>query len=230
MKKHSALAGLALTALLLFFASSLALAYSDGDYKKAHHPQKRSANLNPEDDDYALGSKHRPRKHFQSEFTLTGGDYLGDEWRNTWDLGGTYALYFNDTFGVGAGYMYSPMSVDASSQFGRSITDKDTHTIHGEFYLTNDCGFRAGKTLIECDLFTYLGGGTMQINDEWEPAGLVGGGMRFYMPVRHFSIRVDIASYLHPTATPGGDRFNADVLMNLGLSFYFNMGSKKSHP
>ena len=61
----------------------------------------------------------------------------------------------------------------------------------------------------------------MWINRVWEPLGIVGGGMKIYMPPPWLAIRFDVNSVLHSTPKPEGDSFNADVMFNLGISFLF---------
>jgi hypothetical protein len=72
---------------------------------------------------------------------------------------------------------------------------------------------------MNCDLFATIGGGSIQINDIWKYLIVVGGGIRVYTPIPWLAIRFDINSYMHPTPGPGGSGFNADMVMNLGMSF-----------
>lgn len=152
-----------------------------------------------------------------------GGDYLGDEWQNTWDVGGFYSLYFNNTYGIGGGYLYSPIRFDGSSNFGNSIDTKSTHLVHGDLILSNDCAFLAGKTSIECELFLLIGGGGVMINHIWNPLAVFGGGMKIFTPIKWFAVRFDVSSFMHPTPNPTGNTFNADMSMTLGLSFFLPM-------
>lgn len=175
----------------------------------------------------AMGTKYRGHKYFQSELTLFGGNYLGDEWKNSWDIGGMYALYFNKTYGIGTGYVYTPLRYDSQSSFGQNVTNKNMHIIHGEFYLMNDTAIRAGKSVIECDLFMFVGGGGTYINASWEPTAIVGGGVRLFTPLKWFSTRIDVQNVIHSTPVPGGDTLNADVMFNLGVSVFFNAKEKK---
>lgn len=167
----------------------------------------------------SLDRRYRFSKKWQSELGVFGGDYLGDEWKNTWDAGARYYLHISNTFSVGASYIYSPIRAHSTTPFGASLTTNNSHLFDAELMLSNDCAFRSGHTIIECDLFLTLGVGSMYINHLWKPAGVLGGGMKIYTPVPWFAVRFDVNTVLHPTPVPGGDTFNSDLVMNLGLSF-----------
>lgn len=172
--------------------------------------------------DKVTDRRFRFSKKWQSELGVFGGDYLGDEWLNTWDAGAHYYLHINHTFAIGAAYTYSRIRASANSSFGGSLTNNNEHILNTEVAISNDCAFRSGKTIVECDLFLTLGGGAVQINSQWKPLAIVGGGMKIYLPPPYLAIRFDVNSYLHPTAKPDGDAFNADIGFNLGLSFLFS--------
>lgn len=197
------------------------------DRSDAYYQSKENPDIKKHKISHELPSRHRLPKRFLNEFVVTGGNLLGDEWRNTWDLGGGYSLYFNKWFGVGAGYLYSPLVYDSNSTFGQSITTDATHTAHGELIINNECAFEAGKSLIECDLFMTLGGGAIQINKMWKYLILIGGGIRVYTPLEWLATRFDVTSFMHPTPNPTGDTFNSDIALNLGLSFFIPTSSKK---
>lgn len=163
----------------------------------------------------------RYSKRFQSELGIYGGDYLGDEWLNTWDAGAHYYLHLNNTFAVGTNYTYSRIRADSGSSFGTSLRTKDMHIIDAEVMISNDCAFRAGKSIIECDLFMTLGGGAIWINREWKPMGVIGGGIKIFFTPPWVALRFDVNTPIHPTPKPGGDSINADVMFNLGVSFFF---------
>jgi hypothetical protein len=185
--------------------------------------------ISPAENEMHLGTRHRPDMHLMQEFFVFGGNYLGDEWRNTWDAGGGYSLYFTHTYGLGFEYVYSPLMYDSDSEFGRSLTTKNTNTVVAFALFNNECSFLAGKTVIECDLYGNVGGGTMQINKEWQPTAAIGGGIRIYTPLRWLAAKVEVMSFLHPTPKPTGDAFNADIAMNLVLSFILEANTKYKH-
>ncbi len=175
----------------------------------------------------ALDRGYRFSKRMQSEFGVFGGDYLGDEWYNTWDAGGRYFLHLNNTFAVGGEYMYSPIRADSSGDFGKNLTTKHGHTIDAQLLISNDAAFRSGKSVIECDLMLSVGGGSMKIGSKWYWMGVIGGGLKIYTPLPWFAVRFDVNSYLHPTPKPTGDAFNADLVINLGTSFLFPIKKAK---
>jgi outer membrane beta-barrel protein len=170
---------------------------------------------------HAVAAENRISKRHQSEINIFGGDLLGDEWHNSWDVGAQYFFHINNTFAVGAGYMYSPIYTDNSSTFGLSLKTKNTHTIDGQVMISNDAAFRAGKSVIRCDFYLTLGGGTVWINEHYEPMGMIGGGLKVYTGWPWFAIRVDVNNYIHPTPNPTGDTINADIAFNAGVSFLF---------
>ena len=179
----------------------------------------------------ALDREYRYSKRFQSEFGVFGGDYLGDEWYNTWDVGARYYLHLNNSIAVGAEYFYSPIRADASGDFGGSLTTDTTHTITAAMIYSNGAAFRAGSSVVECDLMLTVGGGTMQINRQWQWMAMIGGGLKVYTPAPWFAVRFDVNSYMHPTPKPGGNSFNADMVLHFGASFLFptkEIASEKS--
>ncbi len=171
--------------------------------------------------DQAVERGARPSKKWQSEFNINGGDFLGDEWHNTWSVGAKYYLHINDTFAVGATYMYSPIITDWDSTFGRSLTTKQTHVIDGELMISNDAAFRSGKSIIEFDMYFTLGMGVFIINRKNEPVGMIGGGIKIYTPVPWLVPRIDVNTYIHPTPNLTGDVINADMGISGGVSFLF---------
>lgn len=168
-----------------------------------------------------LDRRYRFHKQWQSELGLLGGDYIGDAWLNTWDVGARYYLHLNNTFAIGAAYLYSPIRADSTSTFGQSLRTKHTHLIDGELRISNEAAFRAGDSIIECDLYLTLGGGAIYINRVWKPLALIGGGIKVYTPAPWFAVTFDVNSYLHPTPKPGGSSFNADMVINAGVAFLF---------
>ncbi|HPW45970.1 MAG TPA: hypothetical protein PKU96_06340 [bacterium] len=166
----------------------------------------------------SLKLKIQPSKKNMNELTFFGGNYLGDKWGNSWDIGGMYTFYFNDTFGVAANYAYSKIYGDSSDIFESNLANDNVHSVFGAVILNNDAAFRAGKSIIQCDLFATLGGGSIQINNIWKYLLVIGGGIRVYTPIPWFAVRFDVNSYMHPTPGIGGSAFNADILMNLGFS------------
>jgi len=180
----------------------------------------------PEVDDRTISEallerSQRYSKKWQSEIGVFGGDYLGDEWLNTWDAGAHYYLHLNRTFAIGASYAYSRIRADADSSFGKSLTTKDQHIVDAELMISNECALRAGKSIIDCELFMTLGGGVTQINGQWKWLALIGGGMKVFFPPPWIALRFDVNSPIHPTPKPGGNSINADIMFNLGVSFFF---------
>lgn len=172
--------------------------------------------------DKLMDRRYRLSKRHQSEISLFGGDYLGDEWLNNWDVGARYFFHLNNAIALGAEYMYNPIRADDSSVFGQSLKTGFAQTVTAQLMYSNDAAFRTSvKSILECDLLLTVGVGAMEINRIWEWAAVVGGGLKIYTPVPWFAVRFDVNGYLHPTPKPTGDAFNADLVMNLGFSFLF---------
>lgn len=188
------------------------------------------AEENVNEHDLAKALKSRiPKKKWQSEINIFGGDYIGDEWLNTWDVGGKYFLHLNNTFALGPSYLYSPIRASSGSTFGQGLKTKNTHQVNAEMMISNDTVMRMGDDILECDLFLTLGTGAMYINEGWEPLGVLGGGLKIYTPVDFFAVRFDVNGYFHPTPEPPGSTFNSDVAMNLGVSFIFPTNKSESN-
>ena len=169
----------------------------------------------------ALDRRYRFSKHLQSEINIFGGDYLSDETHNSWDAGAKYFLHLNNTFAIGASYIYTPIYTDYDSTFGKTLKSRKQHIIDAEMMIANDAAIRSGSSIIECDLFLTLGVGTMWINEHYEPMGMIGGGIKFYTPLPWIAVRFDVNTYIHPTPNPLGDTFNADMQVSGGVSFLF---------
>ncbi len=166
--------------------------------------------------------RYRFSKRHQSEISIFGGDYLGDEWLNNWDVGARYYFHLNNAFALGAEYMYNPIRADDSGVFGQSLKTEFAQTVTAQLMYSNDAAFRSStKSVLEADLILTVGGGAMEINRVWEWVAVIGGGIKVYTPVPWFAVRFDVNSYMHPTPKPTGDAFNADLVMNVGFSFLF---------
>ncbi len=174
----------------------------------------------------ALEKEQRYSQKYQSEFGIYGGDFLGDEWYNTWNVGARYYFHISDMFAVGAEYFYSPIRVDSSGDFGKSLRTQQTHSLFAAMAFSNSGTLDMGG-IIDVDLYLTIGGGSMQINKIWEPMAVIGGGLKIYSPIPWFSVRFDVNSYLHPTPKPGGDSFNSDIAINAGVSFAFPVRDAK---
>ncbi len=155
------------------------------------------------------------------EFSITGGNYLGENWKNTYYIGSSYLFHLDDTFAFGAQYMYTPIVVDKDTPFYASLQTEDVHIATALCQLNTPAAFRAGKRIFNVDFYFTLGVGGMQINRQWEPVGIIGGGARFYFPVPWIALRIDINSYLHMTPLGNRSDFSGDVSMGGAISFIF---------
>jgi len=161
---------------------------------------------------------------YHHDISIFAGNYLGDEWRSTWDTGIQYSFFFSKYMGVGISYLYSPINVDTHSQFGQSITSKHTHTIIGKAVFANPCAFQAGQKQIHCKLIGSIGAGRMHINHTWQLSIEIGGGMLIYLSKPstakpHIALRFDVNTIIHRTPYPGNDHWNSDIVTNIGIAF-----------
>ena len=77
-----------------------------------------------------------------------------------------------------------------------------------------------GEHQLDLDLFILLGAGTVQINDAYEPHGVIGGGFKIYTNKPWLALRMDMRGTMHTTNKPGGaNEFDQDLLLCLGVSF-----------
>jgi len=155
------------------------------------------------------------------EFSIIGGNFLGENWKNTYYIGSQYLFHLDDTFAFGAQYMYSPIVVDKDTPFYASLQTEDVHIATALCQLNTPAAFRAGKRIFNMDFYFTLGVGGMQINRQWEPVGIIGGGSRFYFPVPWLAFRLDINSYIHMTPLGNRSDLSADVSMGGTISFIF---------
>jgi hypothetical protein len=162
-----------------------------------------------------------------NEFSILGGNYLGENWKNTYYVGGQYLFHLNDLFAFGAQYIYSPIVVDKDTPFYASLATEDTHIATALCQLNTPAAWRAGKGIYNMDFYFTLGMGAMQINRMWEPVGVIGGGARFYFPVPWIAFRLDINSYIHMTPLGGRSDLSGDVAMGGAISFMFPSKKRK---
>lgn len=168
-----------------------------------------------------LDPGYRHRKNNQFEFYPYIGAYVGATVDQTFAVGARLLYHFNNTWAIGANYSYSKLLTDRSSTFGQSITDTNMHIANAEVVISNDAALRVGKKVVELDFFMTLGAGSIKLNETWEPAGLIGGGVKVYPGKSWVVFRVDVNNYLHMTAKPGHDPFDFDVEFIGGVSFLF---------
>ena len=160
-------------------------------------------------------------EHNQQEFVIVGGNYLGENWLNSWDVGAAYYFHFNDFISVGAQYIFSQIVANHNTQFWQRLRSEYFHTVTAMTMLNTPAALHIGNSIVNFDLYFTLGIGEMYINKEWEPVGVIGGGTKFYFPIPWIAFRIDVNSYLHYTPMGGYQSFSSDVTFNGGISFLF---------
>lgn len=163
--------------------------------------------------------KERHQKSGEWEINPYGGSYLGRSLGQTWTAGSRLHYHLNSTWAFGANYGYLRNSPDPSSNFGKSVTNLNSHIVNAEALISNDAALRVGDSLLEMDFYLTLGAGAMSINSTWEPAGLIGGGVKFYTGKPWLAFVIDVNNYVHYTPIPAGNKFDFDVIFTGGVSF-----------
>lgn len=171
-----------------------------------------------------LDLNFRFQKAGRFEFSPCVSSYLGQTIDQTWTAGGR--LYYNFTdpqmaLAAGVNYQYGRIYVGPSADFGHGRKNDYFQIINAEMTLSNDLAMRSGKSIVELDMFMTLGIGTMYINAEWEPFGVIGGGVKVYPGVDWFALRIDVNNYLHPTPRPPKEPIDCDVAFIFGAPFFF---------
>jgi outer membrane beta-barrel protein len=204
MSKKAAITALLL--LLIIPSSSLALTTARGNGKPVPDV------LNP-----TLRIKDPP----QFELAAYGGSYLGNTLGQTWTAGVKAFAHMDSTWAFGAHYGYAELLTDRATRFGMQLTDSNLDIVDAQAMISNDVAMRVGSSLMEIDFYLTLGVGAIQINDQWQPVGVIGGGAKFYTPVKWLAFRVDVDNYAHYTDMVGNDNFDFDVTFTGGISLLF---------
>ncbi len=180
---------------------------------------------------------------FAEEKSKNATDFIEFEKRNalltyneTFFYGGfLYPHSLDDTFVTGFEYLFHPLTFLAfGPTFGYSrakysnsvlfnqpgfFTDNNIYLLDMTLMLPMTAAFKAGKSIVEADLFAVLGVGAISINSTWEPHGFFGGGMKIYL-LKWFAVRVDMRSNFHAIKKPGGgDKFERNLSLLFGTSF-----------
>ncbi|MFH1830549.1 MAG: hypothetical protein ABH871_07225 [Pseudomonadota bacterium] len=222
--------------LLILTCIFILLITQSANAKKAKEPAEttpvaeESSESEKQDDNWVLmGDRFGPswdeRENYSdryiNEFTIVGGDYLGENWKNTYYVGGQYLFHLNQMFAFGGQYKYSPIVVDKNTPFYASLRTDAVHIATALCQLSTPAAWRIGKKMYNMDFYFTLGAGAMQINQQWEATGVIGGGVRMYFPVPWIAFRLDIDSYIHMTPLGNRNDLSGDVSMGGGVSFLF---------
>lgn len=168
-----------------------------------------------------LDPQYRHRKRRQFEISPYGGACIGQSLGQTWIAGAKGFFHLNNTVAVGAEWGISKLLTNRNSPFGSIMEDDILQTAEVQVMFSNDAALRMGRTLIEMDFYGTLGIGGMYINDEWNPAGVVGGGVKFYSGIPWLAFRIDVNNYIHSTHQPGEDPVDFDIVFAGGVSLLF---------
>jgi hypothetical protein len=165
-----------------------------------------------------LDPELRPQKKGRFEFSPYGGSLLGANMQKTFVAGARAYGHIDNMFAVGVKYAYSRLFSSGLDRLGGAGVNPNVHIIDAEVLISTDIAMRWGTTAVVLDLFGTLGVGALNLNDRWDPMGVVGGGIRVHVGVSWLAPRVDLECYLHPTRRPSGTVFDVDVALIAGLS------------
>ncbi len=147
------------------------------------------------------------------------GDYFGDKLNHSFIAGADFTYNFTHMFGIVGNFSWSQASVDRTSALGAIFRQKNEWIWDGGIIINMPAVFRSRKSLVECDLYTTIGAGVVNINGAGRVGGFLGGGMKIRPHVSWFAIRVDIRDYFTSLNNPGGSDFENDLTVRIGPTF-----------
>ncbi len=133
-----------------------------------------------------------------------------------------YAYHINNEFWVGLDGLIGKTVVDSGS--GLAVGN-DEWMWGGApiFYWNIPALLGATKDKPEgaqAQLYTSFGVGYLRIGDEQTPYGVFGGGL-LWQASSWIGIRFDLKGMFYMLDNTGGSRFNSDLALSIGPSFYF---------
>jgi hypothetical protein len=164
-----------------------------------------------------LDPEMRHRKTNQLELAIFGGTYTGPSLKKSWITGGRGYFHLSNMFAVGGSYGYSHHAVNQYAGPGTQLEQRNTHYLTAEGAMSTDVAMRMGRSLIEMDLYMTLGAGARQLNGDWGPLGMIGGGVKFYTGLSWLAVRIDVNNYLHRV----GDAVDMDISFSGNVAFLF---------
>ncbi|MBI5534584.1 MAG: hypothetical protein HY898_17795 [Deltaproteobacteria bacterium] len=172
-----------------------------------------------------LDPDYRHQKRYQLELSPHFGSLLGRTVGSTFLAGARAHFHLSPMFSAGTSYEYS--RVQPSPGFEGPASTRDMHFVFAEGSMSNDLAMRIGRKLIALDLFLNVGFGGVNVDREWRRAGLIGGGVKFYLGLPWLAFRIDLLSLIHPTPL-SGTSWRTDVDMALTGGFCFFMPARHS--
>jgi hypothetical protein len=166
-----------------------------------------------------LDPDYRHQKRYQLELSPHFGSLLGRTVGSTYLAGGRAHFHLSPMFSLGSSYEYSHIA--SSAAFESPGSTRDMHLVFGEASMSNDLAMRIGQKLIALDLFLNVGFGGVNIDREWHRAGLVGGGVKFYLGLPWLAFRIDLLSLIHPMPlSASSSRTDVDMALTGGFCFF----------
>jgi len=145
-----------------------------------------------------------------------GGSFLGASVGSSYSAGARAIYFITRLLGVGVTYTNSRL---ADGHDLGAVDSRAIHALNGQLELAVDSALRiTGSTVLEVDLYGTFGGGAVQIADEWEGMGVIGGGVRAYTGLSWLIVRIDVTNFLHRVRREDGNRFESNVAFTLGVS------------
>ena len=160
--------------------------------------------------------------HF--EITPYGGDFIGDISRHSFIVGTQVEYRLSPMWVIGADFGWTRVRVDTTggNGFGSILVNRNQYLIDGKLVINMPAAFLSGRSVVEFDFFTNLGGGVFLVNNTVRPTGFVGGGIKIYFKGVHWiGAKADLRYYFSSIQEPNGSKFSNDVTMMMGPVFQF---------
>jgi hypothetical protein len=164
-----------------------------------------------------LDPELRHRKKHQIELALFGGTYTGPSLRKSWITGARSYFHLSNMFAVGGSYGFSRHAVNHYAGPSSQLEQRNTHYLSAEGAMSTDVAMRVGRSLLELDLYMTLGVGARQLDGDWGPLGVIGGGVKLYTGLSWLAVRIDVNNYLHRV----GGAVDMDISFAANVAFLF---------
>jgi len=182
---------------------------------QAQHKPVRTTNLR--EIPPVLDPELRHRKKNQIELALFGGTYTGPSLKKSWITGARGYLHLSSMFAVGGSYGFSHHAVNHYAGPASQLEQRNTHYLSAEGAMSTDVAMRIGRSMVQIDLYMTLGVGARQLDGDWGPLGVIGGGVKFYTGLSWLALRIDVNNYLHRV----GSAVDMDVSFAGNVAFLF---------
>jgi len=147
------------------------------------------------------------------------GLYVGDTVSTSYILGSQLSYNWSRHFATAVDFGFSPLEVDPQSAYGQTVTNKKMVHVNGAIKGVTPAAIKVGHgKVLEMDIYGFVGGGWLKINNADLANGFFGLGTLLYLKPPHFALQVEVRSYLYKLPiTRGG--FSVDAAVIVGPTF-----------